>query len=175
MKSALICSQSSLGGCRGPRQGSSHTYFPHLSKWMDTGTLTASENASSPCREGGVKGLLKPDISIGMGLYPSCCLLAKTGEKSAASRNGFCPSLPEFCMENSGHNRAAVLCLPSTETTALFQKGFVCLSKALRILGFKANPQPGGETLLLSGELVGHSPGPFHKNHPGLSWDSQAN
>lgn len=27
---------------------------------------------------------------------------------------------------------AAVLCLPSTETTSLFQKCFVCLSKALR-------------------------------------------
>lgn len=78
-------------------------------------------------------------------------------------------------MENSpGHDAvpgAAVLCLPSTETSSLFQKCFVSFQ---RTLGFEANPHPGGETLLQSG-LVGHSPGPFHRDHPVLSWSSQIN
>lgn len=73
-------------------------------------------------------------------------------------------------MVNSpGHDAvpgAAVLCLPSTETSSLFQKCFVSFQ---RTLGFEANPHPGGETLLLLGGLVGH------RDHPVLSWSSQAN
>lgn len=166
MESALICSQSSPGGCRGPTRTSRIC----RSGWTQERSQPRKTPAA-PAEKGGGEGLVQARHRYWSGSSSQLLLLAKTGGKSAATKNDFCPSLPElcrrFCMENSGHDGAAVLCLPSTETTSLFQKGFVCLSKALRILGFKANPQPGGQTLVLSGGLVGHSPGPFHRHHPG--------